>query len=106
MSISLGSSVVAEARFEFGRWVAIAPPDGSAILAVVAPKRGSENYKLIGRHTQIAFIAEDIHATYDLWRGRGVRFLQPPQPQLSGRHDCYFLRRGSRTPSTCLAPMR
>src|SRR5258708_38086730 len=80
----LGFSVVAEARFEFGRWVAIAPPDGSAILAVVAPKRGSENYKLIGRHTQIAFIAEDIHATYDLWRGRGVRFLHPPQPQVWG----------------------
>ena len=36
----LGFSVLAESRFEFGRWVAIAPPDGSAILAVVAPKRG------------------------------------------------------------------
>ena len=80
----LGFSVVAEARFEFGRWVAIAPPDGSTILAVISPKRGSENYKLIGRHTQVAFIAEDIHATYDLWRGRGVRFLHPPQPQLWG----------------------
>src|ERR1700733_13065818 len=80
----LGFSVLAEARFEFGRWVAIAPPDGSAILAVVAPKRGSENYKLIGRPTQIAFIAEDISATYDLWRSRGVRFLHPPQPQLWG----------------------
>ena len=80
----LGFSIVAEARFEFGRWVAIAPPDGSAILAMTAPKRGSENYKLIGRHTQVAFIAEDIHATYDLWSGRGVRFLHPPQPQLWG----------------------
>ena len=80
----LGFSVVAEAHFEFGRWVAIAPPDGSTILALVAPHRGTENYKLIGRHTQIAFIAEDIHATYDLWRGRGVRFLHPPQPQLWG----------------------
>jgi serine phosphatase RsbU (regulator of sigma subunit)/catechol 2,3-dioxygenase-like lactoylglutathione lyase family enzyme len=80
----LGFNVVAEARFEFGRWVAIAPPDGSTILALVAPHRGTENYKLIGRHTQIAFIAEDIHATYDLWRGRGVRFLHPPQPQLWG----------------------
>jgi serine phosphatase RsbU (regulator of sigma subunit)/predicted enzyme related to lactoylglutathione lyase len=80
----LGFSIVAEARYEFGRWVAIAPPDGSAILAVVAPKRGSENYKLIGRHTQVAFIAEDIHATYDLWQSRGVRFLHPPQPQLWG----------------------
>src|ERR1700761_3679204 len=45
----LGFSVVADAQFEFGgRWVAVAPPDGSSILALVAPKRGSENYKRIG----------------------------------------------------------
>ena len=80
----LGFSVVADGRFEFGRWVAIAPPDGSAILALIAPKRGTDNYKLIGRHTQIAFIAEDIYATYDLWCSRGVRFHHPPQPQLWG----------------------
>ena len=80
----LGFSVVADGRFEFGRWVAIAPPDGSAILAVIAPKRGSENYKLIGRNTHIAFIAEDIYATYELWRSRGVHFHHPPQPQLWG----------------------
>jgi serine phosphatase RsbU (regulator of sigma subunit)/catechol 2,3-dioxygenase-like lactoylglutathione lyase family enzyme len=80
----LGFSVVADGRFEFDRWVAIAPPDGSAILALIAPKRGSENYKLIGRATQIGFIAEDIYATYDLWRSRGVHFHHPPQPQLWG----------------------
>ena len=80
----LGFSLVADARFEFGRWVAIAPPDGSAILALLAAKRGSANYKLIGRPTQIAFIAEDIYATYRLWASRGVRFLHPPQPQLWG----------------------
>ncbi len=80
----LGFSVVADGRFEFGRWVAIAPPDGSTILAVIAPKRGSENYKLIGRSTQIGFISEDIYATYDLWRSRGVHFHHPPQPQLWG----------------------
>jgi serine phosphatase RsbU (regulator of sigma subunit)/predicted enzyme related to lactoylglutathione lyase len=80
----LGFSVVADGSFEFGRWVAIAPPDGSAILALLTPKRGSANYKLIGRVTQIAFIAEDIYATYDLWRSRGVHFHHPPQPQLWG----------------------
>ena len=80
----LGFSVVADGRFEFDRWVAIAPPDGSAILALIAPRPGSENYKLIGRLTQIGFIAEDINATYELWRSRGVHFHQPPQPQLWG----------------------
>lgn len=80
----LGFCVVADQRYEFGRWVAIAPPDGSTILALVAPRRGSENYRSIGKPTQIAFIAEDIYATYDLWCSRGVRFDQPPQPQLWG----------------------
>ena len=34
----LGFSVLADARFEFGRWVAIAPPDGSTILALPLPR--------------------------------------------------------------------
>jgi serine phosphatase RsbU (regulator of sigma subunit)/catechol 2,3-dioxygenase-like lactoylglutathione lyase family enzyme len=80
----LGFNVLADARFEFGRWVAIAPPDGTAILALIAPKRGSENYRLIGRNTHIGFIAEDINATYELWSSRGVRFDHPPQTQLWG----------------------
>jgi catechol 2,3-dioxygenase-like lactoylglutathione lyase family enzyme len=80
----LGFSVLAEARFEFGRWVAVAPPDGTAILALVAPNRGSPGCKLIGRATQIGFISQDIFATYDLWQSRGVRFIHPPQPHLWG----------------------
>jgi serine phosphatase RsbU (regulator of sigma subunit)/catechol 2,3-dioxygenase-like lactoylglutathione lyase family enzyme len=87
----LGFSVLADTRFEFGgRWVAVAPPDGSAILALVAPKRGSENYKLVGRNTQISFIAEDINATFELWRSRGVRFLHPPQKSLFGGASAAF----------------
>jgi serine phosphatase RsbU (regulator of sigma subunit)/predicted enzyme related to lactoylglutathione lyase len=81
----LGFTIVADARFDFdGRWVAIAPPDGSALLALIAPKPGSENYKLIGRNTQVGFISEDINATYELWRSRGVRFHHPPQQTLFG----------------------
>jgi serine phosphatase RsbU (regulator of sigma subunit)/catechol 2,3-dioxygenase-like lactoylglutathione lyase family enzyme len=80
----LGFSVVGDARFEFDRWVAIAPPDGSSILAVIAPKPGSPHHKLIGRPTHIGFIAEDIYATYRLWLSRGVEFIRPPQPQLWG----------------------
>jgi serine phosphatase RsbU (regulator of sigma subunit) len=64
--------------------VAIAPPDGNTILALLAPKRGTAHYKFIGRATQIGFIAEDIDATYRLWLSRGVHFLNPPQPQLWG----------------------
>jgi serine phosphatase RsbU (regulator of sigma subunit)/catechol 2,3-dioxygenase-like lactoylglutathione lyase family enzyme len=87
----LGFSVLADARFEFGRWVAVAPPDGSTILALTAPTRGSENYKLIGRNTHIGFIAEDINATYEMWRRRGVRFESPPQSQLWGGTFARFM---------------
>jgi serine phosphatase RsbU (regulator of sigma subunit)/predicted enzyme related to lactoylglutathione lyase len=81
----LGFSIVADARFDFdGRWVAIAPPDGTAIIALIAPKPGTENYRLIGRNTQIGFISEDIDTTYELWQNRGVRFHHPPQRTIFG----------------------
>jgi serine phosphatase RsbU (regulator of sigma subunit)/predicted enzyme related to lactoylglutathione lyase len=81
----LGFSIVADARFDFdGRWVAIAPPDGTAVIALIAPKPGTENYRLIGRNTQIGFISEDIDTTYELWQNRGVRFHHPPQRTIFG----------------------
>lgn len=87
----LGFTVVADARFEFGnRWVAVAPPDGSAILALIAPKRGSEGYKHIGCPTQVAFIAEDINSTFELWRSRGVKFSSLPQQTLFGGTSATF----------------
>jgi serine phosphatase RsbU (regulator of sigma subunit)/predicted enzyme related to lactoylglutathione lyase len=81
----LGFSVLADVDFTYdGRWVAIAPPDGQAILALVAPKPGTDKYRLIGRETQIGFISEDINTTYELWQGHGVRFHQPPQQTIFG----------------------
>jgi serine phosphatase RsbU (regulator of sigma subunit)/predicted enzyme related to lactoylglutathione lyase len=75
----LGFSLVADNHFEGGgRWVAVAPPDGSAVLALVAPKPGEEGYDLIGRARDIAFITEDVNATYEEWRKRGVRFHHSP----------------------------
>lgn len=81
----LGFSLVADNRFEGGgRWVAVAPPDGSAILALVAPESGSEEYGLIGRGRQMTFITEDVQARYDEWLERGVHFHHPPQTPVWG----------------------
>ena len=81
----LGFTVVADVAYTLdGRWVAIAPPDGSALLALVAPRPGTEKARLIGRATQIGFISEDINSTYDLWRTRGVHFQHPPQQTIFG----------------------
>jgi serine phosphatase RsbU (regulator of sigma subunit) len=81
----LGFSVVADVAYTVdGRWVAIAPPDGSALLALVAPRPGTEKARLVGRATQVGFISENINSTYDLWRSRGVHFQHPPQQTIFG----------------------
>jgi serine phosphatase RsbU (regulator of sigma subunit)/predicted enzyme related to lactoylglutathione lyase len=81
----LGFSLVADNQFEGGgRWVAVAPPDGSAVLALVAPKPGEEGYDLIGRARDTAFITEDVNATYEEWSKRGVRFHHSPHTPVWG----------------------
>jgi len=76
----LGFDVAFDGRLQAGeRWVAVAPPDGSAVLALIAPPQHSKQYKLIGRATGIVFVAEDVIAKFEEWRRRGVRFLNTPR---------------------------
>lgn len=79
---SLGFHLVFDGRTQAGskgRWVTVAPPDGSANLTLVAPEAGSEQYKLIGRQTQISFVTEDVLAKFREWSKRGVRFQSTPR---------------------------
>jgi phosphoserine phosphatase RsbU/P len=81
----LGFGVVVDENYESaGRWVAVAPPDGNTVLALVTPKRNSEEYKLIGRSRHTVFVTEDVPAKFDEWRKRGVKFHHPPQSTLWG----------------------
>ncbi len=76
----LGFDVAFDGRLQPGqRWVAVAPPDGGAVLALLAPKPGTRDYKLIGRPTQIVFVVEDVLARFHQWRLRGVRFSNTPR---------------------------
>ncbi len=76
----LGFSLVGDVRFGSGqRWVAVAPPDGSAVLSLVAPEPGSKQYEFIGRPTQVVFVTEDVVAKFREWRERGVRFQYAPR---------------------------
>src|SRR5271169_4220043 len=93
----LGFSLVGDARLGSGqRWVAVAPPDGSAVLSLVEPKPDSKAYGLIGRSTQVVFITDDVVAKFREWRKRGVQFLYTPrlkqiiyerQPQMAASTD-------------------
>lgn len=76
----LGFNVAFDTRVQSGeRWVGVAPPDGAAILSLIAPKPDSEQYKLIGRSTQVVFVTEDVTAKFQEWSKRGVRFQTPPR---------------------------
>ncbi len=76
----LGFDLAFDARLQSGeRWVAVAPPDGSAVLALIAPKPESKDCALIGRNTGVVFVTEDVIAKYSEWRKRGVRFQYAPR---------------------------
>ncbi|HEY8187409.1 MAG TPA: SpoIIE family protein phosphatase [Pyrinomonadaceae bacterium] len=66
------------------RWTAVAPPDGTAVLALIPADPNSEEYKLIGQHTNVAFLTEDITTTFNEWSERQVRFQHPPQRPIWG----------------------
>src|SRR6266436_4966356 len=76
----LGFHLALDARLQSGdRWVAVAPPDGSAMLSLVVPKPNSQEYKLIGRSTQVVFVTEDVANKFQEWSKRGVRFQSTPR---------------------------
>ena len=76
----LGFDLVFDVRLQSGeRWAAVSPPDGTAVLALVAPPTESRDYHLIGRPTNIVFVTDDVTSRYNEWRQRGVRFQHTPR---------------------------
>lgn len=76
----LGFEVAFDVIVQSGqRWVGVAPPDGTAVLTLIEPAPGSEEYGLIGRPTQLVFVTENVAAKYAEWRKRGVRFQHSPR---------------------------
>lgn len=76
----LGFELLTEQRLPTGeRWIEVAPPDGSANLALVEPKPEAPEYKLIGGYRWVLFMTEDVQAKYKEWSERGVRFTTAPE---------------------------
>jgi serine phosphatase RsbU (regulator of sigma subunit)/catechol 2,3-dioxygenase-like lactoylglutathione lyase family enzyme len=72
--------LVFDARVQPGRrWVAVAPPDGTANLTLVEPEPDSVQSKLIGRSAQVTFVTEDVLAKFREWGKRGVKFQFAPR---------------------------
>lgn len=76
----LGFHLAYDAKNQDGeRLVAVAPPDGTAVLSLVQPKPDTQEYKLIGRSSRVVFITEDVLAKFQEWSRRGVRFQFTPR---------------------------
>jgi serine phosphatase RsbU (regulator of sigma subunit)/catechol 2,3-dioxygenase-like lactoylglutathione lyase family enzyme len=76
----LGFNLVFDARLQSGgRWVAVSPPDGTAVLMLIAPAPDTKEYELIGRPTQVVFLTEDVTAQFREWSRRGVQFQNTPR---------------------------
>jgi catechol 2,3-dioxygenase-like lactoylglutathione lyase family enzyme len=81
---TLGFSLVVDTQFEEFRWLAVAPPDGHTVLALLAPKPCADQGTLLGRATGVIFITDDLQAKFDEWSQRGVRFREPPRVERWG----------------------
>jgi phosphoserine phosphatase RsbU/P len=76
----LGFQIAFDARIgSHQRLLAVAPPGGTAVLALVQPEPESSQAQLIGRATQVVFVTDDVLATYSEWRRRGVKFHAAPR---------------------------
>ena len=77
---TLGFQVAYDGHRESGqRLIAVSPPDGTAVLALIQPEPGSPQYQLIGRSTHVMLVTDDVPARYREWVRRGVRFRGMPR---------------------------
>jgi len=77
---TLGFRIAFDARIGSGeRLLAVAPPDGTAVLTLIQVSPDSPQARFVGRSTQVVFVTEDVPATYAEWRRRGVRFRGAPR---------------------------
>ena len=87
----LGFGLISDAQFASGnRWIEVAPPDGTAILALVKPIPGLNQEHFVGNSGMVTFLTEDVEAKYQEWSSRGVSFTMPPQTPAWGGTFCAF----------------
>ncbi len=87
----LGFELVMDVRFASGnRWIQVSPPDGTASLALMLPRPGTEDEDFVGRSGGVSFVTEDVFGKYREWSERGVKFAIPPQTPVWGGVFCRF----------------
>ena len=80
----LGFNLIFDSPVGGGRFVAVGPPDGSAVFALAPVQPDSEAFRSIGRPAPVVFLTENVVATYEEWCKRGVQFQEPPHKPVWG----------------------
>ncbi len=80
----LGFTLLFDEPIGGGRFVAVGPPDGTAVVALAQAHPDSDEFRSIGRTAPIVFLTENVHARYEEWRARGVNFSEPPYKPVWG----------------------
>ncbi|HBY94278.1 MAG: VOC family protein [Ardenticatenaceae bacterium] len=86
----LGFEKLSDSRFgpEY-RWIEVAPP-GAETVVILAKGYGDWSEERVGQFAGIVFEADDIQATYETLRDRGVHFTEPPERQPWGMMQAIF----------------
>lgn len=85
----LGFEVLQDRPFGAGfRFLMLRPAGGGAAITVCQPMPGSG--AKVGGMTTIAFLTDDIQATYEELRAKGVEFTQAPTQQFWGGYEATF----------------
>ena len=70
-------------------WMQLQTGEGQLAIERVAPD-DAEGNALVGRFVGVSLEVEDIHATYETLRGRGVEFAEAPTAQPWGGTLAHF----------------
>jgi uncharacterized glyoxalase superfamily protein PhnB len=85
----LGFEVLTDVPFGNGmRWLEVAPPGAQTRFTLFTPP-GFEDR--VGTFTGISFATDDIHATFQQMRDRGVTFTEEPTEQPWGGIQAQFV---------------
>jgi predicted enzyme related to lactoylglutathione lyase len=76
-------------------WIEVAPQRAQTVVILTRGYAGSE--ERLGKFAHIVFKADDIDATYETLRSRGVEFTEPPTAQPWGRKPALFVDQDGNT---------
>jgi len=78
----LGFQIMTDQPFGDGqRWIELRIPGADTQVALFTPP-GQEDR--VGSFSGVSFLTDSVESTYDILRGRGVEFAQPPKKESWG----------------------